>query len=111
MTRMPYKRAYWRIVPFVFLLAIPGFALFGFGCYLDFAFDVHWAPPVTGVLFVILSGGLHLFFRDSLLKRIRCPKCGRVPLKPTEDGRRIQLLICDACGIEWDTGISNDYSN
>lgn len=106
-TRMPYQGVCRRAGFQSSLLAIPAFALFGLGIYLENFRGVAYATPISGILSVITFGLLDVLCQRRLLNRLLCPKCGRVPLRPTEDARRIQLLLCDSCGIEWDTQINN----
>ncbi|MFM2166833.1 MAG: hypothetical protein RIS79_1204 [Verrucomicrobiota bacterium] len=107
-TRMPYQGACRRVEFQSSLLAIPAFTLFGLGIYLENFRGFAYATPIAGILSVITFGLLDVLCQRRLLSRLPCPKCGRVPLRPTEDARRMQLLLCDSCGIEWDTQINND---
>jgi predicted RNA-binding Zn-ribbon protein involved in translation (DUF1610 family) len=107
-TRMPYQGACRRVEFQSSLLAIPAFTLFGLGIYLENFRGVAYATPIAGILSVITFGLLDVLCQRRLLSRLPCPKCGRVPLRPTENVRRMQLLLCDSCGIEWDTQINND---
>lgn len=109
MTRIHYPNAKSRMI---FVTLIPAgfvaFGVFGAGIYLWWSFDYEWAAFVFGFLAVILGGGLQLLLFHRFLAALPCPRCGRMNLTLQEgDGSR-QLLVCESCHVEWDTGICND---
>src|SRR5436190_1856438 len=58
MTRMRYEGAYARVMPWCWLLVIPGFAYFGAGAYLENSRGIAWATDIAGVSAVLIFGFL-----------------------------------------------------
>jgi len=106
MERKPYPRSILPIILRFGLLAVlfmvPAFCV---GSYLHSVHGMRWASngiPIGGM--VVLAIVYH-FLLKSYYRSLPCPTCGRKDLPQSHSNDRWHLLTCEACGVEWQTGL------
>ena len=107
MTRFPYRKP-WRLRLLFWLITVFTLGLFFTAAYWESVTGYGWLTMVTGLSIVVLIGLLNALLRKPLASILTCPQCGGAPLRESEDEQGRQLLVCDNCAIEWETGVSND---
>lgn len=103
-----------RVLPKQALLALyTAMPVFGLGLYLRVVHDINWAAWCFGLSGVLIFGVASKLLQKKLYGALPCPGCGRTNLTQSNsrDSDQWDLLICECCSIEWETGFGDGRSD